>query len=793
MSVTVYSDGLTVEVIDRVVEPPPPPPPPSTPPTLGDIPDQQLQVGVPFLLKVSTYTQPTEGDSVTYGCAGALPPGTMFDPTTGELSGVPTTAGIYDLSITAIDKDGTSAPDAVRFTVIALAPPSPPPIGDIGAVTSKAVLLSRTLMLAGFMDGLPGYDPGRYERYQRPVILKGAIAKIRATTNNFASGGTKIAFGASCLLELLFDGKPVASKTVLATDVAVEFVVDLTTIAEGWYITSVRGLDASWSVLDCAAYVMKGNTAIPQSRMPVIRGSYGVVSSTDAAGVYHHQVAWVPAQSAPTLLPLTARECPPFNEKPKRCNIVVTQLVHGRGGDTHRPCITKEGVLTTANRQAYFFFDFQQDKPILPLLDGPRGKGNVFCPTHLEVGKAAPTAAEGNALGLVGNVYFTDPWRVGKVRANGDVVTLAGWRHSTLPQYWGDPPNAELVGDWSAIPVARRGFHELWGMAWRVFPTNYAADPIPAERNLRPHTEGTELFLADQRRVMPNGIGRIVKLKFSATSHATPPVITELNGDGWNQCFDVVGMNGLLYASDRMGHRIRVLSMDDGHIVEEWTGIRQPEGLYLHELPDGWWLYYASSIRASMTNERSTIIDVEFRRRHLTTKEDVLIGTRNADGNLRYVINDNALLMKIAVSDGTFGPRGMIALATWSNASRGYPMLLDGETGTYIPWLTFVQYVDPPAKGISEPQQTYTSAVGIGNGRMVWGTACEGLFMGSKALPTDTIWSASVATGERQWKDRGYLLTHGYNGMGHYGLPLPWGVTPEIDDFLEAHGHSRSK
>ncbi len=38
-----------------------------------------------------------------------------------------------------------------------------------------------------------------------------------------------------------------------------------------------------------------------------------------------------------------------------------------------------------------------------------------------------------------------------------------------------------------------------------------------------------------------------------------------------------------------------------------------------------------------------------------------------------YYINGNSRFMKIAVSDGSFGPRGMIAYTTWSNTYYGYP------------------------------------------------------------------------------------------------------------------------
>lgn len=677
-----------------------------------------------------------------------------------------------------------------RAPPVVIPPPvEPPPVvvpppSELGHIVAKAVNPAKTLMLPGFMRASLGYDAGRYDRFQKRCVVSGARASLTATTNNFAAGGSRVPFGAALPLTLTFDGKAVASKTVAATDTLATFDVDLAPLAEGWYQTSVTGLDETWSVLDYAVYVLKGASAIPQSKMPVISGSYTMMFPA-VAGDYHHHIAWVPAQYVPTILPLPARECPPFSTPPTKAGCVFTQLVHGGSGDTYRPVKTKDGVLLTANLQPYDFFNFQQPLPIFPLLDGPRGRGTLACPTHLEVGRAAPTAAEGNNLGPIGNTYFCDPWRVGKVRASGEVVTLAGWRHRNVPQYWEDPPTAELVGDWSAIPEARRGFNELWGMAWRVYPTDYAAAPIPAERNLRPHTQGVEAFVADQRRVMPNGIGRIVKLKFSPTSHSAPPVVTELNGDGWNQCFDVVSYGDTLYASDRMGHRIRVLAMDDGRVLDEWP-VRMPEGLFLHERDDGMWLYYSTATRSGAA-ERGGIIDFAIRRRHLLTKEDVLVCNKVTAPELGYYVNGNTLLFKIAVSDGTFGPRGMVGICTWSNSYHGYPLLVDGETGKLINWLGATQ----GQKGLTEVGQTYTSAVGFGNGRMVWGSACDGLFQASQALPSDSVWPVTVTDGAREWKRRGYLLTHGYYGMGHYGLPLPWGVAPEIDTFLQYHGHTK--
>ncbi len=76
---------------------------------------------------------------------------------------------------------------------------------------------------------------------------------------------------------------------------------------------------------------------------------------------------------------------------------------------------------------------------------------------------------------------------------------------------------------------------------------------------------------------------------------------------------------------------------------------------------------------------------------------------------------------------------------------------------------------------------------------MLFGTAEEGLHVVSKALDTDPVIDpVRYKTGYEQWQARGYGLTHGPAGYGYYGLPLPWGATPEIDYFLRANLHGPS-
>jgi hypothetical protein len=57
----------------------------------------------------------------------------------------------------------------------------------------------------------------------------------------------------------------------------------------------------------------------------------------------------------------------------------------------------------------------------------------------------------------------------------------------------------------------------------------------------------------------------------------------------------------------------------------------------------------------------------------------------------------------------------------------------------------------------------------------------------AKEPPVD---GALYNAGKKQWHDeRGFWLTHSDGGFGHYGLPLPWGKSSEIDYYLQCHGH----
>ena len=134
-----------------------PPPPPNSPPLMGNVPDQTATVGTAITtINLATYVTPTDGDAITaYALGGAVPPGLTFNTTTGVISGIPTAAGTFTVTVTATDKDGTSNADTIQFTVAAVPPPPPPPPPGPNGVTSVPTLsewglMLMSLLLAGF-------------------------------------------------------------------------------------------------------------------------------------------------------------------------------------------------------------------------------------------------------------------------------------------------------------------------------------------------------------------------------------------------------------------------------------------------------------------------------------------------------------------------------------------------------------------------------------------------------------------------------------------------------------------
>lgn len=629
-------------------------------------------------------------------------------------------------------------------------PPIPvtPPSVPLGSIKKQIINPARMLYFVGWYYG------GRYDRFQTLRTLKAAPLQtviVRVADMVAAPALDPVP------LTLTMNGLAVASATPVAGSREVVFSFDASSTAEGWYELGLLGAD-SWSVPAMSVYVQKGATAQPQATMPVFTASYGLVHPIAGTQTIAHH-AMVPAVYAPVSVPLAPREMPPFSTIPARKDLVQTQLAVCRPDDNYRPAVSKAGVWTTANRMPYFWSDLTDKIPKLPLLDGPRGVGSVVMPTHLEVGTAAPVG-----IGFVGNVYFCDPWRAGKIRQNGTVITMVGYRHKTPPTYWGDTPELELVGDWSAIPPERRGFNELWGMAWDMRRTGGLnagePSPDPRERGMIPHPVGggMVMFLSDMLNL------RVIRCEFPHDTHFAyeRTKVTEFL-TGLGQPWDVVCADGELWVSERTSNRVAVYDATTAAFKRSYP-FQAPEGLFIL---DG--TLYVGSRGAKKV-----------------WKLDIATGAVTVFRDLTPWIDNNSMYVKLAVSDGGFGPRGMVGVCTWSKVGYGYPNLFAPD-GKEIQWLAG----STPAtrKGLPWVTPGYPTAVGFGPGRMVCGSSHEGVTLMTQALPTDAVLDPLYAAGEREYFEAGYHLTHGHAGHGFYGLPLPWGKSVAIDEYLRKKGH----
>lgn len=583
---------------------------------------------------------------------------------------------------------------ALADEVAALEAPTPPaPEPPAPAQVGRRMLnMERIVAFETWSAGVP------YERHQRLDVLSGVLPFRRRnwsqkTTDTFRPAKT---------YTLLIDGAALAECAMAEGQERGEFVVDPSRFT-GWLTLDIGGLSDGETCPVWFAWA-GGSSGV----MPVCTGSYDVASSPGAN--HEHVWLWKPARYAPKAHPLPPRDYQ-YTATPTT-DVRVDLLVPGTGGNVRHACVSTEGVVSSFNRQAYFFDDLTRKFPRMALMDGPRGVGTLCMPTHIDVGRATQTADPNSAPML--NVYVTDPWRLMRVSDSGHVTTLAGYRHRGMPSLWTDEPGAslELVGDWSAIPEDRRGFHELWGMAWDSDTLKVGGDPIDGRE---PHLIGPACVVADSQN------NRVCRIEFDPRSHDTPAKVTEFWGG--NDPWDVVAWRDEFIVSERAANRIvaldkagnlkRVVIQRDpskpGDAVlrvgnpRKMVGVGSvaelqaqpclgPEGLFVQDD----WLYFGSFVQR------------QIKRVHLVDGRVELFLTPVLDGNSAFI--------KFALSDGTFGPRGSAWVQTWSlsNSAHQGATLPDGSRWTLtrqVPW----------------GSAGYGSAVGVGGGRLYVGTSEYGL------------------------------------------------------------------
>lgn len=624
-------------------------------------------------------------------------------------------------------------------------PPAPIPIPE--GVFVRTVPLNLALVLC---PERWYRKEGAYDRRQSCYGDRRGVVKLRYFGHSF-SGNVSVALP-QVEMTLEVDGVEVARATPVGA--SVEFSFDLSAHPPGGpYWLNVKGC-APFNAVPWPLHVLGDDGEMPaQSLAAVVRGTHRM-QFPHVGAAQGVAVGAVPARWAPTVVPLKPRSVVASAELPHRSKLAGEWLVPLRYSDNHRINVTPNGVWNTANAQAYHQADFEAAIPIVPLLDGPRGKGNLQWVTHI-----APSLRQGSK-----KLYFCDPWRVGVIAEDGHITTLAGYRHASPPH--SRPAPRELVGDWSAVPAQRRGFHLLWGMAWdqRTLEVDASAPLIGGEH---PHAVGPRMFLTDSMQGRPAAFdqGRVCLLTFSGTDRSVAPKVTEFIA-GLREPWDVVYHAGRIYVSERRGGQVLIFDADTAASLGSITGFTRPEGLF--EL-DGW-LYIGDS--GARRIEKVNI----------TTGERLTAVTPTT---LQRCSDNNTHFYKIAVSDGTFGPRGMIALMSWTVLNSGHPHLFapDGK------WIESWQWGAGPGIRWEGSFMGYGTAVGIGQGAMTWGNSYESLFRVSKATAEDKALPAAYYTGEAEFNRKHYDMLHGPHGFGYAGLPLPWGESPEMDVYLAAHGH----
>ena len=626
---------------------------------------------------------------------------------------------------------------------------------------------SKVICCSAFYD-----SNGLYTRAQHLVEWTGAQGSLVLRRKNLLSAASPPPdFTPARSYTVLIDGKPWARADFAAgqTDLTVSFALD--GLAEGWHEIDLAGCADGETFINWAAYrYITGTTRA--ALMPVFQGSHAF--SWDLSALPKHRWVWVPSRFTPTPAALTERSYPDISAaSPIRATLMAATDM---GQDILCPNVNVRGVMSTHGMQAYFWAHVDGEKtPTIPLLDGPRGVSQIGMVLHIECATAAP----GGVLRDV--VYLLTPWSVVKMTGDGNLRTLAGYVHDGAAGYWKDgsgQKTLKLRGDWSAIPAERRGYRDPWGIAWLQTATDEAAAPIAAEENQKPHLKPPLLLVADSHN------NRILAHEFSAVSHSPEPVVTEwLTGlaDPWG----VATWHDEVLIAERTGHRIiavnsatkrvtRVVLQRDPKLpgnatMLDWqramihdgspVELRRAQPCLAPETLRVWgdWLYYSSYASESI------------KRVHLVNGEVQLVTPVDLDRQSNFVTFD-------VCQNDAFAPAGTVFYNSWgpSNSALQYGVQPDGKRWTQhagaAPW--------------NNPQ-AYAAGVGIGlNGRMYVGGSAMGV---TRLAAGPKIDLAKYEAGKAQYLAAGGWIKHGPGGFGYHGFALPWGISAELDYYLQCH------
>lgn len=758
--------SVNITINDTSVTPPPP------------VPTYNLSASILSIAEGETVritlntTNVVEGTSLPYVISG-VSSSDINQPLTSSF--VINAAGVAFVDITAINDLTTEGNENLKLTLsvgpsiiieirdTSVAPPPPPPDPTIGVVVTKTLNIAALIMPESYTK-----DSMTYERWQIEQIENKGTNYIY----NFrvASDSSPRPFRTTPY-RLYIDDVEVQSKTIPAGNNIGSFTVNTSALAHGYHKLEIFGAADETSMVT-SLFVKEAGAADPV-KMLVTMGSH----DCQHGGLTRFHYAWVPYKHEPTARPFVLATRENFSTALGRASLIAKEIVPVRRSDIYRPRMT-DGVLHTCNSQNYLINPLMNLIPDKALLDGPRGVGTVNGATHLQVGR-------------VGGIYFCEAWRIGHISTDGTIRTIAGLRSRNPADKHRSPvaSDYDLVGNWSAVPASRRGFHEIWGLAFwqRSLMVDETADAIPNNGTLeKPHVlPGPVAFVPDSQ------FNRIVKLQFSHNNHDTPVIITEFI-TGLSDPWDCVEHNDVLYVSERTKNRISKWNALDGTYLGNFkTG---PTGLTLANLASDRRPVALASLATIQAQDCVLPEGLFILDGHLYMGSQVMQQVRkwNIDtGALVFTLNFppnfmNGYYIKPTVSDGTFGPRGTIFACGWGSNTAIYPpaWLPDGTKWNY-------DFGEGPGKVFDTVE--YLSAAGVGKGILVAGSSLEGITIIRKSQPGEKSykWAEGYKDALDEWQKLGYTLVHGKGGFGHYNLPLPWGVNTKIDYYLEMYGHEK--
>lgn len=658
-------------------------------------------------------------------------------------------------------------------------PPAPPPEPPAPSLPPLSLTPigdgTRILAFRGYHEtGLT------YDRHQRLLYWSGPAASVTLCRVTHKSGAP---YTPARTYTLLVNGEPAGVFAFADGQRTGQIKLDPRAFAAGWLRLEVTGgADGEVSV---PWFAFNDQGQAKPDTMPALEGSHKIGSDPT---LLEHAMTWESATYTPTPAPLARREYPPVTASTRVHAQCVTRPE--RGVNLSVPNVNKAGVVNSHWVQSYYWYHQLERWPMVPLLDGPRGVGTHPLTTHIEVGEGR--RAPGGSL--MHSFYFSDPWRISRGREDGSTETLVGYRHAGMASYYEDGAaqrTLELVGDWSAIPVERRG---LWGVrsfCWDVgtLAVDEAAQPIAAEEGRLPHVVAPVMYVAEQRE-SGKGVkadGRVLRVEFNARAHGIPPKVTELAtglhgpwgivDDGSRVIVSLRNASQIIAIDKASGAQTVLLSGDPAMARPHYTGIPALSGSLADrrlqaalapeclKIQDG--MLYVGSFAAECIKRidlGSMMVDVGY-----------LLPVR---------MTRQSWFVEFALSDGGFGPRGTVFAQTWGQTDHA------GKYGTQPDWRLFQAHAPaaPWDKG-----QGYPSAVATFGGRLYTASSNLGINRYGAAQAGDMVVDHDTYhRGEQEYDALHGTLRWGSMGFGNHGHALPWGKSAALDHYLTAHDAPRS-